>query len=255
VVKPTSSKLKRWLDNTHLKAFKIHSEHELIEAFHTYSDSAGTLIAQQWVEGGDDSLFACHCYFSVNSEPLVTFTSRKLRQWPPLVGEVCLAEAIINDRVREITVELFSGVNYRGVGYVEVKRDIDTGEYYIIEPNLRLSGRAGIAEANGVELLYTMYCDVTGMPLPENRTQNYVGRKWIYLRRDVQSTLHYIRGGDFSFKEWRRTVRGPKVDAMFSRDDPGPFFGDLARLARLGVKSQERRKRDYREIVTEIKSR
>ena len=65
-----------------------------------------------------------------------------------------------DDVVLRETVRLFKSVNYRGLGYVELKRDERSGEYYIMEPNIgRPTGRSAIAEAGGVELLYTMYCD------------------------------------------------------------------------------------------------
>jgi len=64
------------------------------------------------------------------------------------------------------------------------------GNRYMIEANLgRPAGRSAIAEAGGVELLFTMYCDVVGLPLPENRVQRYQGAKWIDLRHDLQSVL------------------------------------------------------------------
>ena len=59
-----------------------------------------------------------------------------------------------------------------------------------------------------MELLYTMYCDVLGWPLPENREQKYEGVKWISLRRDVQSAFHYWRRGNLTLREWWRSWRG-----------------------------------------------
>jgi D-aspartate ligase len=55
----------------------------------------------------------------------------------------------------------------------------------------RPTGRSTIAEAGGVELRYTMYCDALGWSLPENRVRTYKGVKWIYVREDLQSALYY----------------------------------------------------------------
>lgn len=71
-----------------------------------------------------------------------------------------------------------------------MKRDPETGRQYAIEANVgRPTGRSAIAEAGGVELLHTMYCDVAGLPLPNGRTQTYKGTKWIDVRHDLQSAF------------------------------------------------------------------
>src|SRR5690606_3516612 len=121
-----------------------------------------------------------NAYFAEHGEPLVTLTTRKLRQWPPTGGQACLSVEVDDEAVRAATIQLFRKVRHRGLGYLEMKRDARTGEYLIIEPNIgRPTGRSATAEAAGVELLHTMYCDALGLPLPAARTQTYRGTKWI----------------------------------------------------------------------------
>jgi predicted ATP-grasp superfamily ATP-dependent carboligase len=93
----------------------------------------------------------------------------------------------------------------------------------------------GIAEANGVELLYTMYCDIIGNALPTNRKQTYSGLKWMYLRKDIQSTLYYLLRRKLTIGQWWNSMRGRKVDALFSWGDLGPFWYDITHGLRLLV--------------------
>jgi predicted ATP-grasp superfamily ATP-dependent carboligase len=175
--------------------------------------------------------------------------ARKLRQWPPVTGESCLGEECRDDVVLEETIRLFQSVGLRGLGYVEIKQDARSGNYFILEPNIgRPTGRSAIAEAGGVELLYTMYCDTIDWPLPENRQQTYGNVKWMAIRRDVQSALYHWRAGDLTVRQWWQSVRGPKAYALFSWSDPGPFFGDLVRGFRLYLSAEERRKRNFRDL-------
>jgi predicted ATP-grasp superfamily ATP-dependent carboligase len=110
-----------------------------------------------------------------------------------------------------------------------MKRDDRTGKHYIIEPNIgRPTGRSAIAEFAGVELVYTMYCDLTGTALPENRVQKYQGTKWIYLRRDLQSAFYYWRKGKLSLRAWLKSIWGVKKDAVFSWTDLKPFLADFS---------------------------
>jgi D-aspartate ligase len=245
VLKPPLSKSPRWLAETHLKAFKAKTADELLRLYTRYAPFANPLIVQRWIPGSDRTLYSCNCYLDRNSEPQVVFVSRKLRQWPPQAGETCLGEECREDVVAEEAARLLKRVGFSGLAYVEFKRDEESGDYFIIEPNVgRPTARSGLAEGTGVELLYTMYCDLVGRPLPESRQQRYTGAKWLWLRRDLMSALYYWRKGELTPAEWLRSLRGPKVHALFSWRDPMPFLLDTLQAARLYASAEERKKRD-----------
>ncbi|UCC26327.1 MAG: hypothetical protein JSU98_04330 [Gemmatimonadales bacterium] len=226
-----------WDRNTRLKVFKVETPERFLELYDRCSPWADRLIAQQWIEGDDDSLYSCNCYLDRESRPLATFVARKLRQWPPEAGSSCLGEEVRNDEVLETTLELFQALGYRGLGYLEMKRDVRTGQHYIIEANVgRPTGRSAIAEAGGVPLLFTAYCDAMGLPLPEGRAQRYSGAKWIDLRHDFQSAWVYWRGGRITLAQWWASVRGRKAYAVLSLRDPGPFLSDLWRAVTLAAR-------------------
>ncbi len=233
-VKPPNSKSPRWLSRTHLKAFKANNGDHLLSLYDEYSPHADALIAQRWIEGTDENHFTCNCYFDFNGRPLVSFVSRKIRQWPPSTGEGCLSVECRNDGIVEATLRVFQNLQFHGLGYVEFKRDAVSGEQLIIEPNIcRPTGRCALAEGSGVELLYTMYCELADLPLPEKRDQQFRGVKWVFLRRDLMSALYYWRKGELSLYDWYKSLRGRKVYALLSFTDPVPFFADLIRAARL----------------------
>lgn len=246
ILKPPLSSTPKWEQNSKLKAYLLSNAEEFLTTYKRLAALAEMLITQEWVEGPVSNLYSCNCYFNAESEPVATFIARKLRQWPPETGESCLGEECRNDDVLRESLRLFKSVKYRGLGYVEMKQDKRTGKHYIIEPNIgRPTGRSAIAEAGGVDLIYTMYCDALGWPLPPNLVQHYGTVKWIHLRRDFQSAFYYWRRGELTLMDWWRSVRGRKVDALFAWDDPGPFIGDLERAIRLFLSPEERRKRDY----------
>lgn len=232
VLKPPM-KSARWQQHTKAKAFKVENASELLALYQRCRDWADLLMAQQWIAGGEGNLFSCNCYYSTEGKPLATFIARKIRQWPPETGTSCLGEEVRNDEVLKETLALFDRVGYRGLGYVEIKRDDITGRHYIIEPNIgRPTGRSAIAEAGGVELLYTMYCDLTGMPLPEQREQRYGGVKWVYWRNELRSAWHFWRKGEVSAGQVLQSWRGKKAYAVFSWRDPMPFIADFGRSFR-----------------------
>lgn len=235
VLKPPV-KTPAWEQNARTKVFRVESAEELRSLYDRCCGWAAPLLVQEWVEGGESDLYSCNCYFSRSSEPLATFIARKIRQWPPATGTSCLGEECRNDIVLRDSLRLFQSVGYQGLGYVEMKQDRRTGKHFIIEPNIgRPTGRSAIAEAGGVELLYTMYCDAVGRPLPSKRQQHYRGAKWIYWRRDFQSAWYYWRRGELSLRQWWQSLRGRKVCAVLDWSDPGPFCGDLLKVVRGSV--------------------
>lgn len=243
VLKPRL-KTAEWQRHTKAKAFRAEGPEELLATYDRVGGWSDVMVVQEWIEGGEESLYSCNCYFDRSSQPVATFVARKLRQWPPLTGTSSLGEECRNDVVLDTTLALFHGVSYRGLGYVEMKRDARTGAHYIIEPNVgRPTGRSAIAEAGGVELLYAAYCDSAGLPGPANLTQRYGAAKWIYLRHDLQSALYWWRRGELSPAQWWRSVRGPKTEAVLAWRDPMPFVADVAHSVATLLGSARRRRR------------
>ncbi len=256
VLKPRDSAATKWEDETIFKAFKTYDADTLIATHDYYQRWTDCFVVQEWIEGSDSDLYSCNCYFDANSKPLATFVARKIRQWPPETGVSCLGEEVRDDTVLEQTLRLFGNVNYRGLGYMEMKRDRRTGEYFIVEPNIgRPTGRSSIAEAGGVALLYTAYCDALGLPLPENRQQTYQGVKWIHLRKDVQSAFQYWRRGELTLLDWWRSLRGRKAYAVASWRDPWPFIYDWMAAFLSFLSPRNRKKRGVKSLQTKHKSR
>jgi D-aspartate ligase len=241
IVKPPV-KTAGWRARTSAKGFAVHDAAELASVYSQVRTWTPDLLVQEWVSGTEDELFSCNAYFDGQSEPLVTFVARKLRQWPPDIGTSASGEECRNDEVLDCTLRLFRGVGFQGLAYLEMKRDARTGRLMIIEPNVgRPTGRSAIAEAGGVELVYTAYADAAGLPLPESRRQRYVGVRWVDVRRDLQAAVVARRRGTLTAAEWLRWMRGPKAHAIWSRRDLRPFAVDLAQATATGARLLRRR--------------
>lgn len=227
-----------WEAEMREKVFRVESPSELLTLYDRAAPHAEALIAQEWIAGDERDQYTCNCYFDRESRPLATFVTRKIRQWPPQAGTGSLGEEVRNDDVLRATTALFQRAGFSGLAYLEMKRDSRSGEYLIVEPNVgRPTGRSATAEAGGVELLLTAYCDAVGLPLPESREQRYTGAKWIYWRADIQSAWWHWRRGQLSVRDWRRSIRGRRTDAVLSWRDPAPFVFDVWRTARLLARS------------------
>lgn len=234
VLKP-GLKTQSWLASSRAKVYPTADAGELLEIYDRISGWAPELIAQSWVAGGEDALYSCNAYFDREGRPQATFVARKIRQWPPDTGTSSLGVEVREDSVLQAAVDLFTSAQYRGLAYVEMKRDERTGRLSIIEPNLgRPTGRSAIAERGGVELLLTAYSDALGLPLPTRRVQRYRGVKWIYWRHDLQAAAVAMRRGQLSVRGWWRSIRGPSIEAVASLRDPRPMVAEIAHVAGAG---------------------
>lgn len=241
VLKPPT-KQETWAVRTAAKALPARDPEELVALYDRVHDWAPELVAQEWIEGDEDQLYSCNCYFDRDGRPLVTFVARKLRQWPPRVGTSASGEECRDDEVLATTLALFGSVRFHGLAYLELKRDARTGWLGIIEPNVgRPTGRSAMAEAGGVELVHTAYCDAAGLDLPAAREQRYLGTKWLDVRRDLQAAVVARRRGELTARSWVRSLRGPKAHAIWSGRDPMPFVADLGDVAGKGVRLLGRR--------------
>ena len=235
VLKPPY-KTPAWLAHTSAKGFTVEDPRAFLEVYRRVEHWVPFLLAQEWIPGTEDELYSCNAVFGAGGRPLATFVARKVRQWPPDIGTSASGEECRNDEVLDTTVRLFGGLGYRGLAYLEMKRDARTGRMCIVEPNVgRPTGRSAIAEAGGVELVHTAYCDAAGLPLPDAREQRYGDARWLDLRRDLQAALVARRRGTLTLRAWLHSVRGPTAHAIWSRRDPMPFVVDVAGAARTGL--------------------
>lgn len=230
ILKP-AAKSSEWINKTSVKAFVINSKEELLKIFNEYINYTNAFIISEWISGPDTNHFTCNSYFDTNGEELVSYVSKKVRQWPPKTGQGCFAEEVRNDEVLNLSIKIFKDAGFKGLTYLDLKKDDATGNYFIIEPNIgRPTGRAAMAEASGVEYLYTMYCDLLNLPLPQNRTQLYNSVKWMHIRRDLMLFFVLWRKHEITFNQWWGSLKGKKVFAVYSKKDPLPFFFDFFRV-------------------------
>lgn len=227
IIKPVK-RTENWLRRFNKKVVEVTDSEHLSRVFDMCSAAGEDVIVQEWIDGRDSDLYSCIFYYDKDCNRAVTFTSRKLRQWHIENGDACLAEECRNDEVLNITMDLLSRVRFKGIGSVEFKLDSATGGYFIIEPNIgRPVSRISLVEAAGVPIIYTMYCDASGLPLPSNRGQRYAGVKWIALYLDLRSAWAYFSEGKLTLRDWLKSLSGLKSCADFSMRDPLPFMAIL----------------------------
>lgn len=200
------------------KAYKVENRQQ-VERLIAEIDGAAVMIAQEWIEGGDEQLFFCLQYRAREAGAAVSFIGRKLRSWPPATGGTasCIGASDAAPELKALTDAFFTAVGYFGLCSMEFKRDARSGRYLMIEPTVgRTDFQEEIAALNGVNIPYAAYCGELGHSLegavsPAPPAAWAVGRidRWSCERQAI--ARHFPRG-----------LR--RYDALWRLSDPMPWW-------------------------------
>ncbi|MEJ6008248.1 carboxylate--amine ligase [Paucibacter sp. AS339] len=199
------------------KAYVVHSPNEAIRLFEEIAPTLPDLVVQEWIQGGDDSIYFCLQYIGVDGQAVASFTGRKLRAWPPQIGGTasCTAATDAEHILGPLTTSFFRAVAFQGMGSIEYKRDERDGQFYVVEPTVgRTDFQEEVATLNGCNLPYAAFAYECGIALPDGRQVP----KTIWREPTTDRWSAQEQGEHPDFK--RDLVR----DAFFRWNDPVPWL-------------------------------
>lgn len=238
-------------ERTGKKMVIVHTPIELREMYMALEDpNEPNLMLQEYIPGGDDSIWMFNGYFNAKSECLVGFTGRKLRQTPVHTGMTSLGICLRNEVVEETTRKFMSALGYRGILDIGYRYDARDGQYKVLDINPRIGAtfRLFVAD-NGMDVARALYLDLTGQQVPSSALRE--GRKW-FVESDLKSCLDYHREGSLTFRRWLRSLRGIEEAGYFAWDDLGPFWR-LGSTALANVLGRNRRPPKTPPVVAEVR--
>ena len=209
---------------TGLRMIIVRDEKELLEKYDQLEDpNDPNLMLQEFIPGGDDSVWMFNGYFNVRSDCLVGFTGRKLRQYPVYVGMTALGICLENEFVDKTTRNFMKQIGYRGILDIGYRYDRRDGQYKLLDVNPRIGAtfRLFVGD-NGLDVVRALYLDLTGQSVP--RSNLCEGRKWVVEDNDFISFRNYRKDGKLTFREWINSFHGVQETAWFAWDDPVPFL-------------------------------
>lgn len=205
------------------KGFKIHTPQELVSRFKEIFPTGLQAMVQSLILGPNTNHYKVNVYMSIAGEPLAIFTLRKIHQYPTEFGVGVLVESIRYPELVDLGLKFFKGINYRGIGSIEFKKDERDGKLKMIELNPRLWWQNIQATACGINFPLIQYLDLTGQT-PTPQTEFREGVKWLAAISDFQAFWDYFKRGELSPCSWIRSWIGAKAFSTFAWDDLGPFF-------------------------------
>lgn len=214
------------------RIFIAKNNAELFDFYRKYEDPQNpNFMLQEYIPGGDDSIWFLNGYFDSNSECLFSIVGKKIRQSPIHTGVASLGICLKNDDVDELTKRFMKNIGYKGIVDIGYRYDARDGLYKVLDVNPRIGASFRLLVGdNGLDSPRAEYLDLTGQKVPPSKTVE--DRKWFIEDRDLVSSFRYYREKSLTFSQWVKSFRGVKESAWFALDDPAPFFVMCARSLR-----------------------
>jgi predicted ATP-grasp superfamily ATP-dependent carboligase len=182
----------------------------------------GRFLLQEWIDGGDESVFFTAYYFDRNGRVRAPFAGQKIRQVPRTLGNSSAARGVDRPDLIEEGLRLFQGIDYRGIASVEFKVAPDGTPYFIEATVGRSDYWLKTLIVNGVDLPALVYSDLTGISLgASERQRNRVA--WVDGDRDLWVYLDSWRDPSVSKRRLLAQLLEPKRFALFDVRDPRPY--------------------------------
>lgn len=229
IVKPVHSESFRLEFNT--KFFKVESRQELIQEYRKATSKNQEVMIQEIIPGDATHMYGFNAYYNKAFKPNGVFMYRRIREWPPVSGNGVLIENVGLPELEEIITPLVKKINYHGIVDAEFKKDPRSGMFNLIEINPRCWMQVGLPLICGVNLPYIAYLDALGKDV-KNITPKKEHAKWVFMFQDTPSSFRSMLNNDLSLKKWISSFKGKKTYAIFSKDDPVPFFVGFLRILR-----------------------
>ncbi len=187
------------------------------------------LIFQEYVPGMADRMYTVGIYADRNHDVLGIFTGRKVRGFPPDIGDCVVGQAEkLPSELVTLVKKMVKDLHYHGIAEFEFKKDPRNGEFRLIEINPRSWSWIGITPACDVSLPWIAYADLTGIEkvLCKESVVDQGDVKYIKILEDFWNCKHSYKKSGFpayqmSMMQWWKSLRAKKkICAEFCYDDP-----------------------------------
>jgi predicted ATP-grasp superfamily ATP-dependent carboligase len=199
----------------------VYNKTELLEKYDAAAQAgSANYVLQEYIPGGDDSVWICNGYFGDGSECKAIFTGRKLRQ-VNRTGIASLGICVPVEPVERQSRFFMQVLGYEGALDVGYRYDARDGQYKVLDVNPRIGGCFRLFRATkGLDVVRVCYMHLTGQTIPP--TEPSYGRKWM-LEDDFFSAIEAMRARKLTLIGWIKSWWGVKETHWFAFDDPAPF--------------------------------
>jgi len=195
------------------------------------------LVFQEYIAGNSSAMFTVGIYADEKSDIKALFTGRKIRGYPPDIGDNILGEShVLPEFVITNTVRIVREMSFTGIAEFEYKKDQNTGKYRLIEINPRPWSWIGITPECGVNIPYIAYKSLLGYELTFQNSNAAAGSvKYVKIYQDFFNCLirhrFIYKPWHLSFGEWKNSLASSNlVIAEYNKGDWPILFASIPYL-------------------------
>ncbi len=194
------------------------------------------IMIVELIPGPDSLLCSYFTYVDKSDRELYQLTKRILRRFPVNRGGATYHITEWIPETADLGRKFLKGIQFRGMGNIEFKRDTRDGELKLIEVNARFTAVQELLVKCGMPTDLIIYCHLTRQPLPEIESYKQFSRMW-YPLQDFRAFLELHSRGELSFLGWIRSwIFHRQVFPVFNIRDPWPFLTSTLELFQRGFR-------------------
>ncbi|MCU6708561.1 carboxylate--amine ligase [Paenibacillus sp. J5C_2022] len=220
VVKPTDSP--SFVAKFRRKLFKVNNRKELLEALEKAEQAGLEVIVQRIIPGFDDHMHTFDAYLNQDAKVTHWTTCQKFRQYPINFGASVFTAQKHVPELYDIGGTFLEKMGWKGFAEIEFKKDADTGQFYLIEVNVRMTNFNYMLYEVGLNMPHITYRELTGSPLKPMSVTHTTGRAFWYFYEDMLAVRDYIKTKQLTAGQVFRSLFRPKTAAIWEWSDPKP---------------------------------
>ncbi|WP_423190438.1 carboxylate--amine ligase [Alkalibacterium sp. f15] len=228
IIKPSDSS--RFVSKFRKKLFKVTNRQELEEGLKKAKDANIEVVVQQLIQGFDDHMYTFDAYLNQEAKITHWVTAQKERQYPINFGASVYIKQKYVPELHEIGAPFLEAIGYKGFAEIEFKKDEQTGEYYLIEINVRTTNFNQMLAELGFNMPLLAYKELTGQEIGQDSLKVSTNLAFHYMYEDLHASLAYVKSGQLTWKSILKTYTEKRVGSIWVASDPKPgiyYVGNL----------------------------
>ena len=233
VIKPTIRKTSDSdVGKSVFKIRKCHNKLELTSAISLLKEKDSDFVVQDFIPGEDNQLFTVGLY-AYKGSVIAAVSARKLRQFPPIVGECSFGELVSDPLAIEESKKYIQESGISGICQLEFKKY--RGKHYLMEINPRPWSWNSIIEYAGINLPFIACTTI----LNPNKKASYVQKEykgtWVFSLMDFK--YHVLLKKNISIVRFLYNLFFSNRHAYWDLRDPLPLIMALFQFIKQPKKS------------------
>lgn len=204
------------------KLFKVYNQEELTEAIQQAKEANIEVIVQRMIPGFDDHMYTFDAYLNQDAKVTHWTTCQKLRQYPINFGASVYTVQRHVPELYDLGASFLEAIRFKGFAEIEFKKDAETGTFYLIEINARITNLNELLDKVGLNFPYITYRELIGQPLAPSSVEKTTNMAFWYAYEDFLAIKDYKKANQLRLTDILKTFLRPKAYAVWSWQDPQP---------------------------------